>query len=228
MRRAPAPVKGFDAYEKLYADSRRWLAGGWLDYCAPQLYWPLDAPNQSFRDLLSWWREQNTQGRHVWPGSSAYRAAATRGELAGQIRFTRQNAAAPGNILWSLKVLKQDKGGLAGELRTGVYGQPALIPACAWLDATPPARPALNAARAREGWTFSWRPGAKEKAWLWIWQVKTSTGWTTEILPAIQTRKLVAARNGLPMVVAVRAVDRCGNESKKKVISLEEITNAPF
>ncbi|HEU5397235.1 MAG TPA: family 10 glycosylhydrolase, partial [Verrucomicrobiae bacterium] len=33
----PAPIRGMDAYATLYADSRRWLASGWVDYLAPQL-----------------------------------------------------------------------------------------------------------------------------------------------------------------------------------------------
>jgi uncharacterized lipoprotein YddW (UPF0748 family) len=35
-------VYGLDAYSEIYADSRRWLREGWLDYLAPQLYWQLD------------------------------------------------------------------------------------------------------------------------------------------------------------------------------------------
>src|SRR5262245_29382097 len=44
----PPSVKGLDAYDTLYADARRWLVEGWVDYLAPQLYWPTDAPEQSF------------------------------------------------------------------------------------------------------------------------------------------------------------------------------------
>ncbi len=44
----PAQIRGKDAYSELYADSRKWLANGWLDYCAPQLYWPIEAKGQSF------------------------------------------------------------------------------------------------------------------------------------------------------------------------------------
>ena len=51
----PAPVRGLDAYEQLYADSRKWLSKGWVDYLAPQLYWNIDAPEQSYSALLEWW-----------------------------------------------------------------------------------------------------------------------------------------------------------------------------
>ena len=44
----PPPIAGLDAYEKIYADSRKWLADGWVDYLAPQLYWAVASPEQSF------------------------------------------------------------------------------------------------------------------------------------------------------------------------------------
>jgi uncharacterized lipoprotein YddW (UPF0748 family) len=49
----PKQVQGLDTYANLYADSRLWLASGWLDYFSPQLYWPVDQPEQSFPALLN-------------------------------------------------------------------------------------------------------------------------------------------------------------------------------
>ena len=44
--------KALDAYGKLYADGRAWLANGWVDYLAPQLYWPIAQREESFPALL--------------------------------------------------------------------------------------------------------------------------------------------------------------------------------
>ena len=65
----PAQIKGFDAYSQIYADARKWLANGWLDYFSPQLYWNIEFPDQSYPVLLNWWVEQNTFGRHIWAGN---------------------------------------------------------------------------------------------------------------------------------------------------------------
>ncbi|MGH7670612.1 MAG: glycoside hydrolase family 10 protein, partial [Gemmatimonadaceae bacterium] len=59
----PPSVKGLDAYASIFADSRLWLANGWVDYLAPQLYWPIEPKQQSFPALLKWWAAQNTAGR---------------------------------------------------------------------------------------------------------------------------------------------------------------------
>jgi len=64
----PPGIKGFDAFEKLHADSRKWLAEGWCDYMSPQLYWRRDAKEQAFEPLLRWWISQNTRNRQIWPG----------------------------------------------------------------------------------------------------------------------------------------------------------------
>jgi uncharacterized lipoprotein YddW (UPF0748 family) len=57
----PPQIKGFDAYSKLYADSRKWLMKGWVDYFAPQLYWSIASEEQSFPVLLKWWSQQNSK-----------------------------------------------------------------------------------------------------------------------------------------------------------------------
>ena len=62
-------MTGLDAYHELFADTRKWWNSGWADYYAPQLYWRTYAPQQDYATLLQWWAEQNTHGRHLWPGN---------------------------------------------------------------------------------------------------------------------------------------------------------------
>ncbi|NDC64745.1 MAG: hypothetical protein EBZ59_12360, partial [Planctomycetia bacterium] len=90
----PPQVKGFDAYAQLYADARRWWREGWVDYLAPQLYWPTTKAEQAYPVLLEWWASENARGRHLWPGNFTSRAGATGSgafpvdELLAQIRVT--------------------------------------------------------------------------------------------------------------------------------------------
>ena len=71
-RRAADDQAQLDAYGHLFADSRKWLAEGWCDYMAPQLYWSIEPAKQSFPVLLDWWRAQS-RGRNVWPGIATER-----------------------------------------------------------------------------------------------------------------------------------------------------------
>ena len=66
--RRPAGISGFSQYDTLYADVERWWQQGWMDYLAPQLYWPIGQAAQAFEVLLQVWRAGNEQQRHLWPG----------------------------------------------------------------------------------------------------------------------------------------------------------------
>jgi len=107
----PEQVRGLDAYEQLYADSRKWVANGWLDYVVPQLYWPTWQEAQSYPVLLHWWAEQNAKGRHLWAGNYTSRSAGLAmpvwgtGELLEQIRLTRAEPGASGNVHFSMTAL---------------------------------------------------------------------------------------------------------------------------
>src|SRR5262249_10454121 len=48
---AAGGVEGLDAYREVYADARKWLREGWVDYLAPQLYWQIDGAQNRFRAL---------------------------------------------------------------------------------------------------------------------------------------------------------------------------------
>ena len=75
----PCEIKGFDQYEELYADPKLWMQEGWVDIMAPQLYWEIDPPAQSFTTLLTWWDspDVNPLSIQVCPGMAAYKVTLT-------------------------------------------------------------------------------------------------------------------------------------------------------
>ena len=205
----PPSIRGMDAYAKLYADSRRWLANGWLDYFSPQLYWPMDSPPQSFPVLLNWWAQQNARGRHLWPGLNAANVGEKWGpdEMARQIAATRRQPGAGGEIFYHLRNLA-DNAALADVVRIA-YAQPALVPASPWLDSIPPGKPKLTVVEnSRSSLRLHWET-ADDPAWLWVLQFRTNQVWTTEILPAIRTNWSFA--KPAPDLISISAVDRVGN-----------------
>ena len=110
----PQQIAGFDAYDKLYADSRLWLQRGWLDTLVPQLYWPIDKREQSFPVLLDWWTDQNKLGRGLVVGMSISRVGKTitAEEIARQLAVVRKEQGAAGFILFSAKALMDNRGGV--------------------------------------------------------------------------------------------------------------------
>jgi uncharacterized lipoprotein YddW (UPF0748 family) len=221
----PPQVSGFDSYDKLYGDSRKWLAEGWLDYCAPQLYWPVEQKAQSFPALLQWWASQNTRHRILLAGMKVNgwkHIADDAREEAREIALTRRQADASGEILWHAKPLLRNTGGVADVLQNQVYTEPALVPASPWLNAEAPGKPLLQAALDGGELKLTWQPSGGA-VWQWVLQKKTAGHWTTEILAGARTAETIKASPAmaLPETVALFAVNRFGNMSGSAIYRQE-------
>jgi uncharacterized lipoprotein YddW (UPF0748 family) len=213
----PPGITGFSQYDKLYADAERWLEQGWLDYWTPQLYWPVAREGLQFPVLLDYWAGQNPQQRHLWPGlftSQVGRSWSAR-EVFDQLGVLRSRPAAGGHIHFSMNALMQDRDGLATQLRSGWYGQTALVPATPWL-AGPAGLEAPPAPRVQARLGRLWIDAAADASghpaaspWLWaVWR-RIGSDWRFTALPG-QTRRLDlqgASR------ASVQAVDRLGQLS---------------
>lgn len=180
----PRGVTGLDAYEALAGDARKWMREGWADYFSPQLYWPRDSKGQPFGPLLDWWLEQNSKGRHVWPGLYASRVEASGGwspaEIAGQVRLMRTRPGCSGHVHFSLKAVARDHQGLGAHLRDVVYASPSIAPASSWLGIEAPPAPLVRASR-RAGAITVTIEGLPARRW--AVGVESAAGWEVRILP---------------------------------------------
>ena len=208
--------KALDAYGKLYADARLWLANGWLDYCAPQLYWPIAQRELSFPVLLQWWRAQNVKGRHVFAAlnDAAVGQKFSADEIARQIQVVRGQTSLGGEIHYHLRSVTENPA-LAAAVRAQ-YAQPALMPPVSWLNLPPPDKPELYAATENSATSIRWNSSGQDPALWWLLQVCQRGAWTTEILPATQRSRLYQHSN--PDAIVLRAVDRLGNLSEPAVL----------
>ena len=96
-----------------------------------------------------------------------------------------------------------------------VYRQPALIPACPWLNATSPPLPKLTVDAWRQTLHMQWKNGAGEPANWWVLQGRENGVWTTQIFPAGRTDIYLDNTNF--DAIAIRAVGRTGNLSEPVV-----------
>ncbi len=138
----PPGIEGLDQFEAIYADAKKWLNEGSLDYFSPQLYWPIAQEKQSYPKLLSWWASENTKQRHLWPGNIPSRLTSNAkgwapDEITNQILVTRKTPGASGNIHFSMKALMRESGPVADSIAS-TYASPALVPASPWLGKDAP------------------------------------------------------------------------------------------
>ena len=223
----PEQIRGFDAYTELYADARKWLREGWVDYFAPQLYWPVAQQAQAYPVLLRWWAEQNVYGRHIWPGNftsrvgERSRAPWLTSEIVTQVAATRAEAGAGGNIHFSAKVFLEDRDSIATRMARQSYGAPALVPPSPWLEVTEQGEPSVVMRRdARGAMTARLTPSGSELPRWWLVQVRMASGvWSSTLVRGgVRDVPIAAAADR----VAVRAVDGASIEGPVRVMRRPE------
>ena len=160
----PNGIHGLSAYHTIYADARAWLQDQSIDYLTPQLYWGFGG-GQDYATLAPWWAaEAGENGRHLYPGLAAYKAAtgpasapepfrvraAMRygaddygpGVVPRQVRFNRGRSDIRGSLFFRSEHLTRTPAqGLTDSLRQGLYRRPALPPSLPWEETDAPAAP---------------------------------------------------------------------------------------
>ena len=219
---SPPSVRGLDAYTEIYADSRKWIQRGWADYFTPQLYWRSAAPAQRYDELLQWWTQQNAFGRHLWAGNYTSRVMGEganwpASELLEQVRLTRADSGASGNVHFSMIAFLQNRGGVGDQLVAGPYATPALVPSSPWLQDSVPLAPRVTAVvdTLSGRTTLALVPEGASPVRSWVVRARFGEAWTTNIVPgSVREHSFAAAdASARPDLIVVTAVGRTGVES---------------
>lgn len=118
-------TRGMDAYAAIYANSRRWVQEGWLDYVVPQLYYSIGHPEADYATLLNWWADLVADtpvklyiGHGVYlVGEADEPAWQQPGEIGRQLALSRTRPEVTGAVFFSFKRLRQNPLGVQQELR---------------------------------------------------------------------------------------------------------------
>ncbi|KAK7098469.1 glycosyl hydrolase YngK-like [Littorina saxatilis] len=218
----PHGVVGFSSNTQQYADSRKWLQEGWVDYLSPQLYWKIDPPQQSFTALSDWWIQQNTRGRHLYTGVATYRIADSHSwpisEIQRQVTETRLRRSQNdlGNIFFSAKYYRSNSHGIS-DLFKSLNARPALAPSMQWLhsDVSHIATPTVSVGSGTISWTADSTDRLRAYA-LYRRDEATSQYRLQQLLG----RDTLSVKVG-PGTYALTAVDRLANESQARVVIVD-------
>ena len=214
----PAQVRGMDQYQSIYADPRVWLANGWLDYLAPQLYWRIEPPLQSFPVLLKWWTENNPKQRLIVAGMKTSAVGTGTNpwpvnEITQQVELARKQPGAGGHIHWNMSALMNNRNGLTDELVRSTYSQVALAPPLNNAANKPSAPPQLTRKAAPDRVRFDWSVTNRTEVRFWLVQTQRGQNWQTQIFPGSSVGWNIEHPSA-PETLFVRAVDRFGNLSE--------------
>jgi uncharacterized lipoprotein YddW (UPF0748 family) len=137
-------------YSALYADTKKWIQEGWVDYLAPQVYWFIGQTGSDYKNLVPWWNSIISNGRHIYIGQATYKVDptvttpwGTRTEYPNQMRMNRESAYPNvyGEIAFRTAFLRSNPLNVRDSIRLNIYRKPALPPAMSWRDNTPPSAP---------------------------------------------------------------------------------------
>ena len=225
---------GLTSYDDLYADARKWLKEGWIDYIIPQVYFSFGFKKVPYANLVNWW-VNNTYGRHLYIGHAAYRVGAEDSdknwhngtELPSQLRFSREKGAL-GSVFFSSRSLRRNRFGITDSLRDNFYRYPALVPTMPWKDNVPPLSPTNLRAVVNDKdmleleWDHSEEAADKEKPWYYVVyrfgpDEKPGNNDPSKIVGLIYNDNRMedpGAKPGERYQYFVTAVDRLHNESR--------------
>ncbi|WP_460976918.1 glycoside hydrolase family 10 protein [Spirosoma knui] len=165
-----SPTNGGQSYYDQYADTRKWVREGLIDYIVPQVYFSSAFGRVPYKTLVEWWT-RNAGNCHLYIGQGAYRVG--RGserdpgwwratEFPDQMRYNRQQPTVAGSVFFSAKSLRDNPLGIRDSLQTNFYRHTALVPTMPWLDSIPPLPPRdVKAAMTPEGIELFWHQPAE-------------------------------------------------------------------
>ncbi|MFN0255224.1 family 10 glycosylhydrolase [Pedobacter ureilyticus] len=160
---------GSEHYSVQYADTKKWMQDGTIDYLVPQVYWAFSqtGANAKFNYIVDNWNSMNFN-RHLLIGLATYRtkdntsSAYTEDEIKNQINYLRNSAtntlgAAHFRAAHTVTTLTATKPTME-YIRDNQYSTPAIIPAMTWIDNVAPAEPtdltsALEGGKTKLSWT---------------------------------------------------------------------------
>ena len=223
----PASIQGMDQFNVLYADAKRWLNAGWIDYLSPQLYWPIKQIPQSFPVLLKWWQDENTQNRHLWPGINIGQGRNSNNvdEVLNQIMISRAMLpSSPGTVHWNIGTLLKQEALRTGLLQ-GPYKEKALVPAITWVDGPQLPAPKADINIAPDQVNIEIKAPQKDPPLNWVLYAQYGK---TEVAKILNQRELkqILPRNqnkGAPLTqIRIIAIDRLGKESIAHIIKIQQ------
>ncbi|WP_052399109.1 glycoside hydrolase family 10 protein [Candidatus Francisella endociliophora] len=205
-----------DSFKDLAADSKKWINAGWVDYLAPQLYWPIEQTPQSFKTLLDWWMKQNYKNHNIWPGLYTSREV-TKGsvgtdEIVNQIKMTRDKLPTEkaGHIHFSMIDLLNNTANMTDILESKVYQQLAITPNYSNITSSPQ-RPELNYDKKSKELTISFPDLTQTIA---VFTKDKNKGWSINYYPAYNKKEITLTIKNTTEQVEVKLMDRYGNLSE--------------
>ncbi|WP_084677053.1 family 10 glycosylhydrolase [Massilia niastensis] len=146
---SPTSAGASQHYSSMFADTRKWIQQGWVDYLAPQVYWYIGQAGSDYQLLVPWWND-NAYERHMYIGLADYKMNTagwtSPNQIADQIGMNRAHANISGQIHFRHAFLQGNALNYRTKLQQETYARPALPPVMPWKGTRAPGAPTQLAA----------------------------------------------------------------------------------
>lgn len=144
---------GHECYDSLYADTRKWINEGIIDYITPQIYWSTEFKAANYKVLADWWQkeavsEAKTTPVNLYIGLADYKVNNNTdekwldvNEISNQIALNRSIAPISGQMHYSFNSVKENQLNYRNVVKESKYQNIAITPSVYWNDYTLPAVP---------------------------------------------------------------------------------------
>ncbi|KUM99968.1 hypothetical protein AQI95_36305 [Streptomyces yokosukanensis] len=128
---------GVQTYDDLYADTRTWVRGHWIDYIVPQLYWNIGFAAADYAKLVDWWAAVAKGSRtQLYIGEALYKAGAAGQpqawrdpvELSRHLTLAARHPQVRGHVFFAAKDVAADPIGAMSRVIADHYGRSAKPP----------------------------------------------------------------------------------------------------
>lgn len=223
---------GTESYQAIYADTRKWVKEGWLDYINPQIYWQIGLAVADYAALVPWWADvvKGTKSS-LYIGQATYKSTSgvftDPAELSKHLDLNKDYPEVDGDVWFSAKDVRADAKGATSLVLANHYTRPALVPRMPHLPASPLDRPSIiHARRTGDCIALRWTRGhhyAAPTSYAIYRFTGNHVGNLDDATNLIATQRATrgsetyvdaTAESGLRYTYVITALDRLSNESR--------------
>lgn len=133
--RLGSATRALQTYDDLYADTRKWVLRGWVDYVVPQAYWHIGNAAADYAEVVRWWAKTVAgTGVDLYVGEALYRCDARSStaawrdpaELSRHLTLAARYAEVRGHSYFSGKHVVADPNGALARVVADHY--PTAVP----------------------------------------------------------------------------------------------------
>lgn len=125
-------TRSLSGYDYLYADVLEWLKKDYVDYVAPQCYWPIGHKSNDFEQLVKWWND-NAYNHNIYIGLGAYNQEKVtdninKNEIPDEIKTARKYSNVKGVITYRSSTVLLNPTGQTDAIKSQCFQKTCYIP----------------------------------------------------------------------------------------------------